>query len=239
MKLAVITVALLVLFYGSDAYSEVLAATNACVSSTDRTVSNIFNAPQNGMIEGIKFVYKSGQLRCATSALYTHWGCNFLPTYQDIQVVLHHVIDNVNKYGEEYYPVNGETFDLSFYSDWSGCGGCCSQYATFPGSPTTYRYRINGYNYDSNELIIMNPKYTVNIADEFMLQHTEGYIACNGDNHGSTCAEVYFLYKDDCEELGEIKHINWNELQNAVDNSAEIPYSSFNIYLDNTLTMTL
>eukprot|EP01084_Bolivina_argentea_P256071 431003_1 len=41
-----------------------------------------------------------------------------------------------------------------------------------------------------------------------------------------------------CEEDGEIKHINWNELQNAVDNSAEIPYSSFNIYLDNTLTMT-
>eukprot|EP01084_Bolivina_argentea_P216412 367667_1 len=35
-----------------------------------------------------------------------------------------------------------------------------------------------------------------------------------------------------CEQSGEIKHINWNELNNANDNSGEIPYSNFNIALN-------
>eukprot|EP01084_Bolivina_argentea_P290404 498824_1 len=42
-----------------------------------------------------------------------------------------------------------------------------------------------------------------------------------------------------CEDVSEIKHINWHELQNNVDNSAQLPYSSFSVNLDkNKLEMT-
>eukprot|EP01084_Bolivina_argentea_P139705 245755_1 len=42
-----------------------------------------------------------------------------------------------------------------------------------------------------------------------------------------------------CEADGEIKHINWNELLNSVDNSGEIPYLSFNMnFNSNKFEMT-
>eukprot|EP01084_Bolivina_argentea_P082731 149799_1 len=41
-----------------------------------------------------------------------------------------------------------------------------------------------------------------------------------------------------CEENSEIKHINWNELQNSVNNLNQIPYSNFSIYF-NEITLEL
>eukprot|EP01084_Bolivina_argentea_P082730 149798_1 len=41
-----------------------------------------------------------------------------------------------------------------------------------------------------------------------------------------------------CEGTGEIKHINWNELQNSVNNLNQIPYSNFSIYF-NEITLEL
>eukprot|EP01084_Bolivina_argentea_P139715 245768_1 len=58
------------------------------------------------------------------------------------------------------------------------------------------------------------------------------------------CSKTYSfvcngLSDTNCEEKGSIKHINWNQLQNAENNSAQTPYSSFTISLNqSTLALT-
>eukprot|EP01084_Bolivina_argentea_P041108 75863_1 len=104
---------------------------------------------------------------------------------------------------------------------------------------TNGRYTLSPYSPNDPEFIFMNPSYTVTTSDQFMFQVSEGCcLHTVEDNQGSGCATIYFLYNVNCEQENDIKHINWDKLQNENNNSAQIPYSSFSMSLNqNTLEM--
>eukprot|EP01084_Bolivina_argentea_P024595 45819_1 len=249
---SIYTTILLSLLNGIHGYVEVLASSNACYSATSRTASNVFNAPQPGIISGIRIVHNSGSVKCTVGSVPTNFGCNQAGMWEFIAMILFRVTDETNKYGEEYYPVNSQTTGLSEWRHWNTHFPSTCYEPTVPGAKT-FLYNMNNYNWDSNELILLNPQYSVTTNDKFMLQYSEGYVQCAGDNTGTGCSTVYFLYQTNpptmfptqppthknCESEGEIKQINWYKLQNANDNSLQIPYHNFSIILDNSkLEMT-
>eukprot|EP01084_Bolivina_argentea_P153832 268209_1 len=217
----------------TDNTQYVLADTNICYTDGAKTCSAgnniIFSAPKSGIIKGIKLVHESGGVGCSGSSVMTNWGCadNDPMTSAYITMLLIKVTNEATYDGLVYYPVNGQTDDINYWNDLSD-RSCANQYNT----AIPEHYQVGGYKAGSPELILINPIYTVSVNDKFMLGYGESYSECvHQDNPGwSGYASVYFLYESqNCQEEQQIKHINWHQLQNAVDNSAQVPYSSFNI----------
>merc|ERR1719463_410351 len=85
-----------------------------------------------------------------------------------------------------YYP-SGSTENVNSISNYGSCSNNCD----------VLRYSMNGYDSDSDTLRLVdtaNP-HTVSVDDTFSLQYSEGCCGSStGDNSGTACADVYFLY---------------------------------------------
>eukprot|EP01084_Bolivina_argentea_P050630 93121_1 len=162
-----------------------LASTKACFNAMDRELSTIFNAPVSGTIIGIKLVHESGSVYC-NGAGYTNWGCEYFG--QGMLTYLEKVVEMGNDLGyptgEKYYPTS-ETNDITSEYDygWSQV------------------YKMSTFDIYSEQVLFINPKYTVTQSDQFMLQYSEADGESRGDNAGTACASVYFVY--DSESVGQ------------------------------------
>ena len=60
-----------------------------------------------------------------------------------------------------------------------------------------HHYHLTGITPDSNEFSMLDPNnpITVSTSDSFSLQYSEGCCGTSTfDNHGTSCADVYFYY---------------------------------------------
>eukprot|EP01084_Bolivina_argentea_P256072 431005_1 len=198
---------------------EILASSNACFNGGN-AISTIFNAPKDGILLGIRLVRNSGSFNCFTN---NYWGCE--AQGGNIRTSFLKVTDATNYVGTQYYPrypVTKEVTSTLVVSDCSAKG-------------SLYYYYVDAGIY-ATEFTLTYPSYYVTTSDQFMLQHYNGH--CNHfPTSGTVCASVYFIYDD--MPCTNVKQINWHSLQNAVDNTADIPYSNFTISVDsNTLQTT-
>eukprot|EP01084_Bolivina_argentea_P256075 431011_1 len=227
--MSVYTVVLIIALEIKFAYSqwiEVLASSNACFSASSYQ-STIFNAPIDGQLVGVSLRHNDNGVGLVTcnGDEWSNWGCG-----TTFMVNFVHVTDNTNYIGETYYPTTN-TEGVTILNTASCVKGC-----------NVHGYLLNGaHPYANEDIGLRGPSYQINTNDQFMLQYSEACCQTSiSDNSGTSCAKVYFLYNKNCEDDGEIKHINWNQLQNADNNSNQIPYSDFTISLDtNKLEMTI
>eukprot|EP01083_Nonionella_stella_P011038 31383_1 len=159
---------------------EVLAESNACFDATSFATDHTFNAPANGIISGIKLVHASGGVSCwggpGPGNGGSKWGCGPGQIMLDVLRVV-----GQSTY-EQVYPTNmtDDVFDILPFD------GCACNINI---------YNMNSYGESSDELVFINPTYSVTIDDQFTLQYSEGCCyASHGDNLGISCAQVYFLY---------------------------------------------
>ena len=169
-------------------YTEVLATSNTCFAAVNTTLSAsyLFTAPRNGIIEGFKLTYNSGAGVTCDYYRYanSYWGCSGYPNSNgSIMITLTSVSNTQTATGQSIYP-SSDSDGITYFKTY--CSTCTNQ-----------GYRLSGYDYNSNPLIITSSTTftTVTTSDIFSLQWCEP--ACGsstGDNAGSTCATVYFLY---------------------------------------------
>lgn len=184
----VLTCVNILLFQLCWCYRELLATNKTCFSATNTTKSTYytFNAPLDGIIEGIKLEYSSGiGVTCAIAHSKSYWGCGIY----DLMVILMKInvtnINNNNGIGEMLFPnlqING------LFYHYERCSKCSID-----------NYEIYNVTPDDDILYLISPSYTynVNTDDTFLLQYCETVCGHTiGDNSGTTCAKVYFLYTD-------------------------------------------
>ena len=166
---------------------EILAHSNACFHAQLSNQSTIFNAPVNGHLTGIKLVYINGSVTCVDNfdqSTWVKWGC-----YDPFYLNFIHVTDASNHIGEAYYPqTNTAGFSLTgsgtYYSecDVDACG--------------YHQYLLENQTANDTEMTWVGPSYNITTDDLFMLQYSEACCSYGVDNHGTTCADVYFLYDE-------------------------------------------
>eukprot|EP01084_Bolivina_argentea_P140263 246634_1 len=148
-------------------YKEVLASSNACYPSTTYTAT-IFNAPEDGTIVGIKAVHNSGSVHFGGGNPAENWGSS------GFQVEFLKVTNAASWIGTLYYPqADTEGFTQS---NFVSCGrGCVNNH-----------YGLSPYTNADDEIIFMNPSYSVTTSDQFMFQTTEGCcLYTTADNSGT------------------------------------------------------
>eukprot|EP01083_Nonionella_stella_P210399 761734_1 len=173
--------------------SKVLASDNACFNAIERDESTIFNAPLSGTLMGIELIYQSGSVNCDRYN-YSHWGCarsfhdyvwDDFPHKKDdpFMIFLEQVTDSTSYTGTKYYPTmrTDDIINITKIEDY------LCWYHMDPESFTIH----------SPLMALINPTYIVSTSDTFMLQYGEASGQSNGDNDGSVCASVYFIYQED------------------------------------------
>ena len=174
-----------------NGYSEIEASSNTCFSATDTTTSSsyLFNAPENGVIKGIKLSYNSGSgINCNVNRYpYSPWGC----TASKIMVMLIRVTDTSLATGEIIYPtLDTNDVDSSTY-------GNTLCYDSF-GTACPNKYVMGSSNSYTDPLLLVSDSttFSVTTSDIFSLQICESICAYTlQDNGGTTCATVTFLYE--------------------------------------------
>lgn len=166
-------------------FTEVLATNNACAYTTNH-MATIFNAPQNGIISGIKAVYSHGSaINCNTGfcpSTQAKWGCH---CWDDRRFMIEMMqVTNASNYaGITIYPTISTTGYISIET--TSCSRGCTQGL----------YEMNGQSLYNNTILWDGATYEITTNDQFMLQCAEGCCYSNvGDNEGYVCAQIYFLY---------------------------------------------
>ena len=150
----------------------------ACFNAITKS-ADTFNAPFAGQITGIKLVHSDGGTTCDFRHYdQTNFGCSIGTGYLMTMMI-------ADGYGTLYPTSTTENIDRF---DTISCGDCQVGW-----------WNLHGSNYNSDELIITdsdNP-YNVTIDQVFSLQNFEGCCGSStGDNLGTSCATVYFLYEE-------------------------------------------
>eukprot|EP01084_Bolivina_argentea_P050629 93119_1 len=183
---------------------RLLASSHACFDAVDRSKSTIFNSPSTGTLSEVELIHKSGNVTCDYRSLrYNNWGCEWLGNV--MMTYLEKVSDMNTFSGDTYYPTS-TTNDI--VSEW--------------GSGYWRNYKMNSYTIDSNQILFVNPVYSVSNADKFMLQYGEADGASNIENDGISCAEVYFIFdtvNGECEDINIPDNINNDVLQWVMGNN--------------------
>eukprot|EP01084_Bolivina_argentea_P225720 381367_1 len=221
----------------SSSYHEELVAGNAVFNAASRSSSTQFNPPQDGIISGVRLTHASGGVRCNNNGL-TNWGCNHGTA--TMMTMFMEVTDTINFYGETMFPT-AETDGIDFSGVTHIYGTGCPN--PLPPGMDYMFYEIAGSSHSSTDLTFRNPMYKISTTDLFMLVFTASYVECNDvDDLGTATAQVRFQYEYNCDELGTLKHINWDHLLNTNNDTLHnknLPYSSINISVDiNTLETT-
>eukprot|EP01084_Bolivina_argentea_P156017 271868_1 len=128
---------------------------------------------------------------------------------------------------------------INYVEKWYGtCYGCGGGYEGFSWTRAIRMTTNSGavYTCDEGQGIANAASYTV-------YDYTNsGYLSgIKSAVWGDILDYIDFDFTDftNCEDEAIVKHINWDKLQNDVDNSAEIPYSDFSINLDvSTIVLT-
>eukprot|EP01084_Bolivina_argentea_P139225 244929_1 len=169
--------------------SEILVSESACYNSKNFATKWTFNPPYNGIIIGIKLVYDSGSVNCDyTRFSPTKWGC----VWQQQSIMIEMIKQFEDNDVQTYYPTattNGIYGIKWFNSNNCNRGHTCSIWY--------YHMQNYGNNGSIIEIVDNTNPYSVCIEDVFSIQYSEG--CCNfvtGDNAGSACADVYFLYSE-------------------------------------------
>ena len=156
-------------------------STNACFSSTDKTQSTTFTAPNNGDIKGIRIRKKSGSLNCRTTfgnngnddAL---WGC----TANEYGVYL-------LKGNTKYYPQSN-----SKSTKWVNIADYEQQSKKVDIGLNDKFYKIPyGNAINDEEFDILGPLWNIKKDETFKLEFID---ASTSYPSGNVCAEVDFLY---------------------------------------------
>ena len=180
VSVSVVAIASLLALSRSEEH-RVLAQKSACYDATSFVTDSNFNAPFSGELIGIELEFASGGITCDyRSYANTHWGCH----YSNYDFMVQMIKEGAN--AGTYYP-SGSTENVNSISNYGSCSNNCD----------VLRYSMNGYDSDSDTLRLVdtaNP-HTVSVDDTFSLQYSEGCCGSStGDNSGTACADVYFLY---------------------------------------------
>jgi len=164
-----------------------LAAENVCYSATSFQSDSNFNAPVDGDLIGIELEFASGGVTCDhRNYANTHWGCHWNSGAMMVQMI--------NVAGGTLYPT-ATTQNVDSLYTYASCD--CD----------VFRYYMTGYDFDSDVLRLVdadNPN-TVSVDDAFSLQYSEGCCSSStGDNEGTACADVYFIYSRVDSRISEL-----------------------------------
>ena len=173
----------------SPTWTEVEATSNACFSSTNASLplSYKFNAPYDGILQGVRLVHTSGGTKCGASGdSLSNWGgasCGIRTKLLQLPTGA-----TSSSEGSIVYPTL-DTYDVSGFD-----------YGSFPvsgcGCDSNQAY-MSLYSSTSSELLWYSDTimYNVTINDEFILGICEGVCQISThDNSGTSCAQVFFLY---------------------------------------------
>eukprot|EP01083_Nonionella_stella_P101714 288583_1 len=174
-----------------NGYIEIEASSNACYDARSRTFTacsgsydDIFHAPCDGIIQGVKLVHNSGGVQCSSVWTPTNWGLCW-----HMGVIVMSVSDPSSYFGDVLYPVRDKTDGLYYWNPFK------SSYTNDNGGTVPNSYDISGYNHTADYIYLISPNYTVSVTDQFMLQYAEAYARYSAsDNIGVGYASVYFLY---------------------------------------------
>ena len=168
--------------------TAVLAAEEVCWSASDWSIGtdHAFNAPLDGILAGVRLVWKSGGVTCHAGVRKTYFGC----FTTDLGVQMVKITDPRTFYGETIYPwieENGTMYAHSadYCLDSTDSHGC--EYEDYKMSP--YFLPIEPI------LEWIEPQYEVHTDMKFML--ADGQACCEYhtyNNDGTSCVEVWFLY---------------------------------------------
>ena len=167
-----------------------LASEETCFDSINASFASdyMFNAPYDGIIEGMVLFYEDSALSvgvtCALANPLNYWGC--IPNW--LMVTLQNVTNKTTATGSVLFPTSDGYNNISITA--GNCAECNIHY-----------YIMDDYDSYADPLIVQsrNTRYTVTTDDVFSLQMCEA--ACKttgGDNNGTTCASVYFIYSEIC-----------------------------------------
>eukprot|EP01083_Nonionella_stella_P156791 508145_1 len=153
---------------------KVLASDLACFNAVERNESTIFNAPMSGTLMGIELIYQYGSVDCGENSRWrtSHWGCSWEDKDNPLMIFLEQVTDSTSYTGTKYYPTT-LTDDINI---------------------TKIGYYMKNGHHSDYTFALINPTYVISTSDTFMLQYGEASGQYNGDNDGSVCAGVYFIY---------------------------------------------
>lgn len=172
--------------------TEVFASSNVCFSSSSDTypLNYKFNAPYNGIIQGVRLKHTSGTTTCSRYTTgYTYWGGASGVTYAcGIRVKLLKILSGatISSQSAILYPTN-DTYDIESINYSSNPGCSCNQ----------QQVRTSLYDDTSSELIFYSntTMYNVSKDDQFILGICEGVCQVSvTDNDGNSCANVSFFY---------------------------------------------
>eukprot|EP01083_Nonionella_stella_P147599 466005_1 len=190
----------------TNGYIEMEASSNACFDSQSRgflsctgDYDDMFYAPRNGTIAGVKLVHNSGGVQCSdvlTESGKSYWTPSNWGLCWHMGVIVMSVSNATNFRGEILYPIKDKTDGLDYWLPFEtqrtlhGWLIPNDNKGSIPNS-----YGISGYNGSSDYIYFVNPQYTVSTTDRFMLQYTEAYVTLSDPhNMGVGYASVYFLY---------------------------------------------
>lgn len=170
----------------SDGLYSRVASDLACYDAKSFETEYYFNAPAAGSLVGIELEWVSGGVTCDYSRYpYENWGCDGWGTDRLFMNLLQHQNDGSK---DRIYPTSS-TDGLTELGSWSCSNGCTARYSVFSGV----------YDAASPSLVWVdeaNP-ITVTTSDTFSLQYSEGCCGSStGDNDGTACAKVHFLYPE-------------------------------------------
>ena len=164
-------------------------------ASFDRSATTV-TAPSTGTITGIRVSYNSGSVTCATgeAGSSSNFGCTSNTYGSMFMVALYKVTDASSSpiAVELSYPTSTSSQDVTDFetlSDTCANADGCSR----------FQYKITGQGVSDQQMAITGPEYQVSEGDEFLFVFTEAFSGeSTGDNQGTACAQVYFVYDAQC-----------------------------------------